>query len=133
MTHAKNRRAYRVAVGAVLFFFFFLGNATAEEPSSTKARPAKLSGAELWGTTAGRVLGAATMCGVKSERLQLVARRTFALIDQVGKGESDRASADKRMREGLKNGRDDIKEGRSTCQATRSALDKLEQRLAQRP
>jgi hypothetical protein len=132
MTHAKNQPAYRVAVRAVLFFFVLLGDTSAAEQSSTRASPAKLSGAERWGTTAGRVLGAATMCGVKSERLQSIARRTFALIDQVGKGESDRASADKRMRDGLKIGRDDITEGRSTCQATRSELDKLEQRLAQR-
>ena len=119
---------YKLLMFTALLFF---GLSHAEKPSPTADNPAKPSQAELLGTTAGRLLGAAKICGERSERLQAIAKHAFAVIDQVGHSESDRASADRRMRDGLDLGENDISEGRSTCRSMRSALSKLEQRLAQ--
>ena len=119
---------YKPLICTVLLIF---GISHAQEPSSTTGNEAKLSQAELLGTTAGRVLGAAKMCEVKSDRLQSIAKHTFAVIDQIAHSQSDRASADQRMRDSLNLGEEDIRQGRSTCQSSHSALNKLEQRLAQ--
>ena len=93
---------------------------------------ADMSEAELLGTTAGRVLGAAQTCGVPPERLQATARLTFTVIDQVAKSDQDRTSANQRMRDGLSLGREDIKAKRTSCEALRSALGKLEKRVRER-
>ena|SRR5690349_16820270 len=119
---------YKLLMFTALLFF---GLSHAEKPSATVGNPANPSQAELLGTTAGRLLGAAKSCGEKSERLQAIAKRAFAVIDQIGHSEPDRASANRRMRDGLKLGENDIREGRSTCRSMHSALSKLEQRLAQ--
>ena len=121
---------YKLLICTVLLLF---GISNAQEPPPATGNPAKPSQAELVGTIAGRVLGAAKMCGIKSERLQSTAKHAFAAIDQIAHSESDRASADRRMRDGITLGVDDIREGRSTCGAIRSALKKLEQRLTQPP
>jgi hypothetical protein len=121
---------YRVLLCTVLFFLFCTTDA--EESTSTKASPPRLSAAELLGMRAGRVLGAAKICETEPERLQSIAKQTFAAVDEVGKSESDRASADRHMRDALNVGADDIKEGRITCEALQSALNRLEHQLIQR-
>jgi hypothetical protein len=94
---------------------------------------ADMSKAELLGATAGRVLGAAHTCGIPPERLQATARLTFAAIDQVAKSDQDRTSANDRMRDALTLGREDIDAQRTSCQAARSALGRLEKRVTKRP
>jgi hypothetical protein len=121
---------YRALLCTVLFFLFCTTDA--EESTSTKASPPRLSAAELLGMRAGRVLGAAKICQTEPERLQSIAKQTFAAVDEVGKSESDRASADRHMRDALNVGADDIKEGRITCEALQSALNRLEHQLIQR-
>ena len=59
---------YRVLMCTVLFFLF--RTADAEEPTSTKSNPPRLSAAESLGMRAGRVLGAAKICQIDPERLQ---------------------------------------------------------------
>ena len=93
---------------------------------------ADMSEAEVLGTTSGRVLGAAQLCGIPPERLQRTARLTFTAIDQIARSEQDRTSADERMRDGLGLGHEDIKSKRTSCEAIRSALGKLEKRLGKR-
>src|SRR5690242_434557 len=91
-----------------------------------KGAGADMSKAELLGTTAGRVLGAAQACGASSERLQATARLAFAAIDQLAQSEQDGASADARMRDALRRGRQDITAGRTSCEAILSTLGRLE-------
>ena len=114
----------------VLIFLFCTTDA--EESTSTKAKPPRLSAAESLGMRAGRVLGAAKICQIEPERLQSIAKRTFAAVDEVGKSESDRASADRHMRDALNLGADDIKKGRISCEALQTALNRLEHQLIQR-
>ena len=114
----------------VLFFLF--RTADAEEPTSTKANPPRLSAAESLGMRAGRVLGAAKICQTEPERLQSIAKQTFAAVDEVGKSDSDRASADRHMRDALNLGADDVKKGQITCEALQTALNRLEHQLKQR-
>jgi len=97
-----------------------------------KEAGADMSQAELLGSTAGRVLGGAQACGTPSERLQTTARRAFAAIDHLAQSEPDRASADNRMRDGLRRGARDIKAGQTSCETILSSLGKLEKRLGQR-
>ena len=92
-----------------------------------------MSEAELLATTAGRVLGAAQACQDSPERLQTTARLTFAAIDQVAKSDQDQTSANKRMRDGLVLGREDIKAERTSCEVALSVLGRLEKRVRGRP
>jgi hypothetical protein len=94
---------------------------------------ADMSEAELLGTTAGRVLGAAQACQVSPERLQTTARLAFAAIDQLAKSDHDQSSANKRMRDGLVLGREDIKAERTSCEVALSVLGRLEKRVRERP
>ena len=94
---------------------------------------ADMSEAELLGTTAGRVLGAAQACQVPAQRLRVTARLTFTAIDQVAKSDHDVTSANKRMRDGLLLGREDIKAERTSCEVALSALGRLEKRVRERP
>ena len=121
---------YRVLMCTVLFFLF--RTADAEESTSTKANPPRLSAAESLGMRAGRVLGAAKICQIDPERLQSIAKQAFAAVDEVGKSESDRASADRHMRDALNLGADDVKKGQITCEALQTALNRLEHQLKQR-
>ena len=120
---------YRVLSCAVLVFSFHI--VLAEERSSTAARPPRLSPAESLGTTAGRLLGAAKLCAMESDRLQSIAKYAFAAIDQLATSEADRTSADRNMRDALGIGAADVKADRVTCESVRSALNSLERRLTQ--
>ena len=64
--------------------------------------------------------------------LQSIAKQTFAAVDEVGKSESDRASADRHMRDALNLGADDVKKGQITCEALQTALNRLEHQFTQR-
>jgi hypothetical protein len=59
-------------------------------------------------------------------RAVTVNREAFAAVDEVGKSESDLASADRHMRDALNLGADDVKKGQITCEALQTALNRLE-------
>jgi len=52
--------------------------------------------------------------------------------DHIATNESDRASADRHMQDALRAGAAEIRDGRLTCEAAKSALNALEQQVTHR-